>query len=51
MTVFYLDTSAIIKRYRRESGTDLVDQLLESPRAEDRFCTSFLTVLELTSGI
>ncbi|PYM38520.1 MAG: hypothetical protein DME12_20815 [Candidatus Rokuibacteriota bacterium] len=48
MPVFYLDTSALVKRYRSEPGTEVVEQLLKDPRPEDRF---FLSILELTSGI
>jgi len=48
MPVFYLDTSALVKRYRSEAGTEVVEQLLKNPRPEDRF---FLSILELTSGI
>jgi len=51
MPVFYLDTSAIVKRYRREKGTEIIDQLLVDPGEADRFYTSFLSVLELTSAI
>src|SRR5438552_15678664 len=51
MPVFYLDTSALVKRYRSEAGTDVVEQLLKNPRPEDRFFLSFLSILELTSGI
>jgi predicted nucleic acid-binding protein len=29
MAVFYLDTSAVLKRYRTEKGTDVVTQLYE----------------------
>ena len=32
MAVYYLDTSAILKRYRTEKGTDVVDALYESTR-------------------
>ena len=32
MAVYYLDTSAILKRYRTEKGTDLVDALYESTK-------------------
>ena len=51
MPVFYLDTSGIIKRYRSEAGTDVIDQLLTRPAPTDRFYSSLLSVLELTSGI
>lgn len=49
MAVFYLDTSAIVKRYRNEIGTEVVDELLERPLAEDRFFISLFSVLEMTS--
>ena len=51
MAIFYLDTSALVKRYRSEQGTELVDQLVTVSAPEDRFYFSFLTVIELTSGI
>lgn len=38
MPIFYLDTSALVKRYRTEPGTEVV-------------FVSFLSVLELTSAI
>ena len=50
MALFYLDTSAIIKRHRVEKGTEILDQLL-SVQPHDRFYTSFLSVLELTSAV
>ncbi len=51
MPVFYLDTSALVKRYRSEAGTEVVEELLKNPRPEDRFFLSFLSILELTSGV
>lgn len=51
MPVFYLDTSALVKRYRTERGTEVVEQLLANPSPEDRFFISFLSIIELTSGI
>lgn len=51
MAIFYLDTSAIVKRYRTEHGTELVTQLLQDPPPQDRFYISFLAILELTSGV
>lgn len=50
MAVFYLDTSALVKRYWPEQGTDLVDRLSEARTADDRFVTSLLTILEMTSA-
>ena len=51
MAHFYLDTSAVVKRYRTEPGTDVMSTLLEQPTPDDRFYVSFLLVLEFTSGI
>src|SRR6266576_2494494 len=51
MPVFYLDASAIVKRYRAESGTAVVDELLTRPRPTDEFLTSFFSVLEVTAAI
>jgi predicted nucleic acid-binding protein len=51
MAVFYLDTSALVKRYRTEHGTEIVEDLLSNPRPQDRFFISFLAIIELTSGV
>ena len=51
MPLFYLDTSALVKRYRTEQGTQVVEQLLANFSPEDRFFTSFLSIIELTSAI
>lgn len=51
MAIFYLDTSALVKRYRNEQGTEVVDQLVVVSAPEDRFYFSFLSVIELTSSI
>lgn len=51
MPMFYLDTSAIIKRYYLEQGSEVVDELLDQPLPGDGFHTSFLTLLEVASGM
>ncbi len=51
MPVFYLDTSAILKRYRSEQGTEVVDRLLLDPPPENRFYTSSLAALEVRSAL
>ena len=51
MALFYLDTSALLKRYRTEQGTDVVTELLENSTPDDRLYISVLAVLEFTSGI
>ncbi len=51
MAIFYLDTSALVKRYRRETGTEVVDAIFSSPAPEGRFFISSLCLLELTSAV
>src|SRR3990172_1416607 len=51
MPVFYVDTSALVKRYRTELGTEVVEELFGDPRPQDRFFISFLSILEVTSGV
>ena len=51
MPVFYLDTSAIVKRYRFEPGTGAIDRLFDVRQDNTKFYTSLLTTLELTSSI
>ncbi len=53
MTVFYLDTSVLIKRYRTEDGTVFVDTLYELifHEKEHKLTTSALTMLEVTAAL
>lgn len=54
MAYFYFDTSALLKRYRREPGTDALNHLLATTTAQSGFSlcyTSYLTVLESTSSL
>ena len=48
MAEFYLDTSALLKRYRTEAGTDFVREPFDSRRPNDRIVTSTFTLLEAT---
>ena len=62
MSVFYLDTSAILTRYRSEQGTDVVDSIYDerfTPTTvnsifrgvrSDILVTSHFTCLEVESG-
>ena len=43
MIVFYFDTSALVKRYRREAGSEALDRVF---KLEKPFATCFSTVLE-----
>lgn len=51
MTLFYLDTSALVKRYKTEEGTDIIDYLYDNLPKGHSLATSFLTVLEFASAI
>jgi len=52
MAVFYLDTSAIVKRYRTEEGTEFIDTLFEKiEKSKHRLATSFLSVLKFISAL
>ena len=46
MAVFYLDTSALVKRYKTEEGSDIIDYLYDNLPKGHSLATSFLTVLE-----
>ena len=50
MPSFFLDASAVVKRYRTELGSDVVDALLESVPTDGPLVGSFLTVLETTAA-
>lgn len=49
MSVYYLDTSALFKRYRAEKGTDALDQLFAARQDSEVLTTSSFTVLEVIS--
>ncbi len=49
--LFFLDASAIMKRYYPERGAGTIEALLSSSPATDRFYVSELSLLEVTAGI
>ena len=49
MTFYYLETSGLLKRYRSELGSSVVDQLFNGKRPDEEFVTSHLTVVEVTA--
>lgn len=49
MADLYLDTSALLKRYRTEAGTAVVDDILDAAGPGQRLYTSSLTVVEVVS--
>lgn len=49
MAVFYLDASALLKRYRTEKGTAIVDDIYEGRGEQHIILTSQLTCIEVES--
>lgn len=49
MTVYYLESSALVKRYKSETGSDFVEELFEGKVAGELFVTSYLSVLEVNT--
>ncbi len=49
MAVYYVDTSALVKRYHVELGSDHVDRLFADPASI--LLTANLTITELTSAL
>ena len=47
MTWYYLDTSAILKRYRTEQGSDVVGALFSAKQPDEVFVTSHFTSVEV----
>jgi predicted nucleic acid-binding protein len=47
MALFYLDASALVKRYKTEQGSEVIDYLFEEKSADDRLVASFLVVIEI----
>lgn len=50
MTIYYLDTSALSKRYVEETGTAWLTALLQSPD-EHTFLTARITMVEIYSAL
>ena len=51
MAIFYQDTSALVKRYKTEEGSETVDYLYDNLPRGHSLAISFLTVLEFVSAI
>ena len=51
MVIYYLETSALVKRYRSELGTDVATELVDRRSLEDSFVTSYFSVLEVEATI
>lgn len=51
MPTFYLDTSALLKRYKTEAGTPVIERLFDLlERPKNRAAISFLTILEVIAA-
>lgn len=51
MSTFYLDTSALLKRYKTEEGTAFIDRLFKLfGKPVNKAATSFLSVLEVIAS-
>ncbi len=51
MPAFYVEASALVKHYLPEAGSEVLSELLTVPPAGDRFHTSLLSMVEVTSAI
>ncbi len=49
MSKYFFDTSAIVKRYHREDGTDFIDRLFTEADAE--FVISDISIIEFYSAL
>ena len=49
MPLYYLDTSALLKRYKTEKGTAVIDDLFSARRQNEVFVTSQFTSVEIES--
>ena len=49
MPAYYIESSAWLKRYKSEIGSDVVSELLTGRTADDIFVTSHLSVLEVST--
>ena len=49
MPLYYLDTSALLKRYKTEKGTPVIDALFSSRKPGEVFVTSHFTSVEVES--
>ena len=50
MLLFYLDTSALLKRYKTEKGTNVIDELFSARMEDEVFVTSHFTTVEVESA-
>lgn len=46
MPTFYFDSSALIKKYKTEPGTDVIQDVFSDRRTTEEFVTSYLALIE-----
>lgn len=51
MRVYYLDTSALLKRYKSEQGTEVVNDLFTNKLQDDVLITSYFSALEVEAAV
>ncbi len=51
MAVYYLETSALVKRYKTELGSELVSELFEGKSPSEIFITSQFTLVEIEATL
>ncbi len=51
MAIFYLETSALVKHYRQEKGSAVIELLFDNKSLADCFVISFLSIIEFTGVI
>ncbi|MBF8264382.1 MAG: putative nucleic acid-binding protein, contains PIN domain [Dehalococcoidia bacterium] len=49
MTLFYLDTSAILKMYKSENGSEFVEELIGQRKSGETLVSSLITAVEVFS--
>jgi predicted nucleic acid-binding protein len=49
LPIYYLETSALMKKYRTEKRIELIEELFEGKIESEVFITSYLTMVEITS--
>lgn len=51
MTIFYLETSALLKRYKSERGSEVVNTLVDGKQGDEVFVTSQLSLYEVQATV
>lgn len=49
--IYYFDSSALVKRYHSEKGTETVDKIIDELEKGDESVISYFTILEIVSAL